>query len=399
MFDIKKMRLRDAHDPNRVATPLELLFDLVYVVGIATTVTSLHHSLLEQQHIGDGIYHFILAFFLLWNAWASFTWFASCYDSDDLYYRLAAFVQMLGSLMIAVGVSQLFEHGSLTIVVAGYTIIRLALMSQWLRIYRDEPARKTVAKRYLIGTAIVQSLWILRLFFTPGLKVLTLFLLIAAELLMTRWIHEGKTNHWNPHHIAERYGLLAIIVLGEGVLGAINTINVLYSHHIYDHWLDIFFVSAGVMGLIFALWWLYFDTPFAKMLEKRTEHKYVFLFNYGHFFIFAALTSVGTGLELVADSLNDPAQLSPSYTMLCLNAAIAVYLVALTYLQILMQYRLPHALLILASSLGLLVLSHIAVYNGLSIIVGVWLDIVVLIFMIGFFNRNRHHQFGGAASS
>ena len=79
---IKSMRCmqalmpRDPHQAHRAATPLELLFDLIFVVAIATAGQQLHHALVEN-HLGSGLLNYLMVFFALWWAWMNFTWFSS----------------------------------------------------------------------------------------------------------------------------------------------------------------------------------------------------------------------------------------------------------------------------------------------------------------------------------
>ena len=69
------MRARSPHEPHRVATPLELLFDLVFVVAIAEAASGLHHAV-ATQHVTDGLLGYAMVFFAIWWAWMNFTWFA-----------------------------------------------------------------------------------------------------------------------------------------------------------------------------------------------------------------------------------------------------------------------------------------------------------------------------------
>ena len=105
------MTPRDPEQPHRAATPLELFFDLCFVVAIALAADSLHHGLVED-HIGESILRYCLVFFALWWAWMNFTWFASAYDTDDGPYRDRNFTLMAGALVIAAGVPRTFETGN-----------------------------------------------------------------------------------------------------------------------------------------------------------------------------------------------------------------------------------------------------------------------------------------------
>jgi hypothetical protein len=99
------MEARSPEEEHRPATPLELLFDLVFVVAVARASSQLHHGIADA-HVGDAIVGYAMVFFGIWWAWMNFTWFASAYDTDDIAYRLAVFVQLVGALIFAAGVDR-----------------------------------------------------------------------------------------------------------------------------------------------------------------------------------------------------------------------------------------------------------------------------------------------------
>ena len=101
------MRARAADEPHRVATPLELFFDLCFVVAVAQAALPLHHDIAED-HIRHGVSSYLMVFFAIWWAWMNFTWFASAYDCDDDVYRITTLVQIAGALVLAAGVGSAF---------------------------------------------------------------------------------------------------------------------------------------------------------------------------------------------------------------------------------------------------------------------------------------------------
>ena len=133
------MTARSPHEPHRVSTPLELFFDLVFVVAIAQAASGLHHAIAED-HAVQGLMGYLMVFFAIWWAWMNFSWFASAYDCDDLPYRLTVFVQITGALSLAAGITQLFEHRVPNVaVLGGYVVMRLAMVVQWLRAGAGDP--------------------------------------------------------------------------------------------------------------------------------------------------------------------------------------------------------------------------------------------------------------------
>lgn len=124
---------RDRNEPHRAATPLELFFDLVTVLAVAAATAGLHHALAEG-HVVEGLIGFGFAFFAIWWAWMNYTWFASAYDNGDTSFRLLTLLIMAGSLVLATGIPAFFEAGgTLLLGVAGYILMRLAMVTLWLR--------------------------------------------------------------------------------------------------------------------------------------------------------------------------------------------------------------------------------------------------------------------------
>ena len=152
----------------------------------------------------------------------NFTWFASAYDTDDAAYRLAVFVQMAGVLILAAGVPRVFDGDDFGVTVAGYVVMRLAMVALWLRAAASHPEGRACALRYAAGIAVLQVGLGAPVWPCPtALAVPAFLVLVAARAGGARCGPRpaGRTA-WHPRHIAERYGLFTIIVLGESMLAA-----------------------------------------------------------------------------------------------------------------------------------------------------------------------------------
>ena len=215
---------RDTGEGHRASTPLELLFDLVFVVAIASNAAQLHHGLAEA-HYGT-VLGYSMTWFAIWWAWLNYTWFASAYDNDDVVFRLLTFVIMIGALFLAAGVPDIFEDGQSVTVVLGYAIMRFAMVGLWLRAAAGHPEGRQTALWYAGGISIVQVLWIARLGIPEACYLPSFCCLVACELVVPV-LAETKHGYtpFHPHHIAERYGLLTIIVLGEVILSSVQAIQ------------------------------------------------------------------------------------------------------------------------------------------------------------------------------
>lgn len=297
------LRGRDIHEAHRVSTPLELLFDLTFVVAISQAAAQLHHGVIEH-HAAQALAGYLLAFAAIWWAWMNYTWFASAYGDDSVLFRVLTLLQMGGVLVLATGIPGLFE-GQFLAGVAGYVVMRLALCAQWLLAAAGDPAQRRTCLRYAGGIALVQIGWIVFLGLAgssalPGAsRWAALAALWLCELAVPVWAERAGTTPWHAHHIAERYGLMVIIVLGECVLGATNTIAGMWQAHGWS--LDLALLGLAGTLLIFCLWWMYFLLPSADALHHHRER--AFGWGYGHYVLFASVAAVGSGLDVVADAV------------------------------------------------------------------------------------------------
>ncbi|SNY04659.1 low temperature requirement protein A [Paractinoplanes atraurantiacus] len=318
------MRARSADEPHRVSTPLELFFDLCFVVAVAQAALPLHHSIAEH-HVGHGLYGYLTVFFAIWWAWMNFTWFASAYDTDDDVYRITTLVQIAGALVLAAGVEAAFERTDFLVITVGYVIMRLALVSQWLRAARSDPPRRATAYRYAVGVTAVQVLWLLRLliphdspWITPAFVALAIL-----ELAVPVWAEAapGGPTTYHPHHITERYGLFTIIVLGEAVLSATVAFQSAFDEG--EHEFPLISLAISGIVIVFALWWTYFDRSAHNLITRlRTS----LMWGYGHYFIFAAAAAVGAGIGVNVDYATHHAEISRTVAAYAIAVPVAVYL-------------------------------------------------------------------------
>ncbi|WP_052851998.1 low temperature requirement protein A [Streptomyces avicenniae] len=327
------MTARDREEENRSSTPLELFFDLCFVVAVAQISAVLHHFLTEGR-VGDAVPGYLAAFFAVWWAWMGFTWFASAYDTDDVAYRLAAFVTITGALILASGVRRAFDDGDYALVTTGYAVSRLALISLWLRAARGDPRGRASSYRFAIGLAVVQTLWLLWLLLPPDAQHPLFPVLALLDVSVPLLGERARRTPWHPGHIAERYGSFTMIVLGESVLAASRAVQRALDA---DQGSGELYVLAG-SGLltVFAMWWLYFARPAEHIL---TSARAGFVWGYGHSLVFASATAVGAGLAVNVDHVTHHGELSATAAAATLTVPVAVYLITVWAL----QFRPHHA--------------------------------------------------------
>jgi low temperature requirement protein LtrA len=250
-------------------------------------------------------------FFAIWWAWMNFTWFASSYDTDDVTYRILTMVQMAGVLLLAAGVPAAADHGDYLMIGCGYLVMRLGLISLWLRAGIEDRASRRTAFRYAIGIGTLQAGWFGWLLVADagasGGVLIAIFVLLALlEMSVPRWAERPGRTTWHPHHIAERYGLFTIILLGEAVLAASNAVR----RAVSQAGAELFAVAGCGLVILFSLWWLYFLHPAGPRLEDRRDRSY--RWGYIHFGLFASLAALGAGLEVAVEQTGHELHLSPT---------------------------------------------------------------------------------------
>ncbi|WP_328607568.1 low temperature requirement protein A [Amycolatopsis sp. NBC_00345] len=326
----RPMRPRDSAEHHRVATPLELLFDLCFVVAVGQAASNLHHQLAEG-HVGHGVAGFALVFFAVWWGWLNFSWFASAFDTDDVPYRLATLVQIAGGLTVAAGVGKAFD-GDFRVMVIGYVLMRMAMVTQWLRAARSVPECRSTALRYAAGITLCQVLWIAWLALSGPAEYVVFGVLAVCELAVPLVAERRVGTPWHPHHIAERYGLFTLIVLGETVLSATTAVQEGVTEG--EHTGELVGLAAAGLVLVFAMWWLYFDQPGHARLVRRPSLLTTMSWGYGHYLIFASAAAVGAGLELAVDFDTHHTELSGTVTALFVTVPVALFLLSVWLLHI-----------------------------------------------------------------
>ena len=350
----RRMLARATDEEHRSATVLELFFDLCFVVAVASAASALHHEV-AADHVGDGVVGYVTVFFAIWWAWMNFTWFASAYDTDDVPYRLTTLVQIAGALILAAGVPEAMAGGDFAVITLGYVVMRLAMVTQWLRAAGSDPPHRRSALRYAVGITALQVGWVLRLFLPQGLGYAGFLVLVAAELAVPIWAERAAPTTWHPRHIAERYGLFTLIVLGECVLASSLAIQTALEE---DAALtDLATTAAGGLLTVFGMWWLYFAKESHEFL---TSLRVAIVWGYGHYLVFASAAAVGAGLAVNVDYLTDHAAIGARGAAAAFTIPVALFLLAVWALQV-RPHHLGHwhttlvpttAVLVLASTLA-----------------------------------------------
>ncbi|HPF73318.1 MAG: low temperature requirement protein A [Lysobacteraceae bacterium] len=394
----RRMGGRDTQEAHRAATPLELLFDLTFVVSFGFAASHFAHALAEG-HYSTAFVGFGFASFGICWAWVNFSWFASAYDTDDWLFRLMTMIQMAGVLILAIGIPQLFgslEHGdhlAIGTMVFGYVVMRLALVAQWLRAARQDPARRRTCLTYAIAVALAQVGWCtlawLDLSAIPLAVAWIVLFLIELSGPMVAERQQGGTP-WHAHHIVERNTLFAIIALGEGVVGTVAALSAVVETQGWTAASAL--VALAGLGLTFGIWWIYLMLPSATVLHAHRRRSFVW--GYSQMLLVIAIVAVGAGLHVAALHLEHKAHISPFAVLLttAIPTIAFILLVYGLYWYLVRRFDKLHTWLLLLTA-GVMAAAVIAAKSGLAMPVCLLiLSLAPVVTIIGYEWRGHRYQ-------
>lgn len=394
----RKMGGRNPHEVHRVATPLELLFDLTFVVGFGLAASQFAHALAEG-HYSTALFGFGFASFAICWAWINFSWFASAYDTDDWIFRLFTMVQMSGVLILAIGLPRMFasiehgEHLDNSIMVLGYVIMRIAMVSQWLRAAKQDPARRRACLTYAVAISVAQIGWVVQIAFdfSVGISILLAGILMLIELAgpIIAERKDGGTP-WHAHHMAERYSLFAIIALGEGVVGTIASVSAAVEESGWT--MDATLICIAGTGLTFGMWWVYYMLPSAQVLHAHRNRSFVW--GYSQMAVITSIVATGAGLHVAAYFIENKAHIGPLATLLTVAIPVSIFLalIYVSYTYLVRRFD-PFHLWLLSGTAIVIVLSIIAAISGIDMALClIILTLAPAVTILGYEIKGYRHQ-------
>ncbi len=300
-------------------TPLELFFDLVFVLALTQCT-----ALMADDPTWEGLARGLLVLAVLWWAWVGYAWLTSVVDPEEGVVRFAIFAAMAGLLVVALCVPEVFGDLALLFAVA-YGVVRMGQIVLFVVASRDDPKLRKSVTGLAVSTALAVAL-IAGASFLDGLPQGALWALALSLDMGGPYLFGSEGWKLVPGHFAERHGLIVIIALGESIV-AIGVGA--------EHGVDAGIVAAAAVGIALAagLWWLYFDFV-ALVAERRLsnaavgrEQNEVARDSYSllHFPMVAGIVLVALGLKKTLEHVDDPLKLVPAVALL---GGVAVYLLA-----------------------------------------------------------------------
>lgn len=302
-------------------TPLELFFDLVFVLAITQC-----SALMDSAGKWDTVVQGLLVLGVLWWSWVGYAWLTSVVDPDDGLVRVVMFVAMAAMLVVALCVPQAFDDRALGLTLAAaYAVVRTVHIALFAIASTDDPE----LRRSVIGLgcgAVVGVSLVAVAALCDGWVQAALWLLALAIDMAVPFLFGSEGWHLEPHHFVERHGLIVLIALGESIvaLGAATTVGVSAG-----------VIAAAVLGVVLAaaMWWSYFDvgsqlaarrlieTPPGKAQNEMARDGYSLL----HYPIVAGVVVVALALEHVLAHVDEPLD---DVASVALGGGIALFLLA-----------------------------------------------------------------------
>jgi low temperature requirement protein LtrA len=302
-------------------TPLELFFDLVFVLAITQCT-----ALMSAHPTWSGLAQGMLVLGVLWWSWIGYSWLTSVVDPEEGAVRFAIFGAMAAFLIVAITVPKAFGDLALPFALA-YGAVRAAHIALFVLASRDDSALRHSVAGLAVSTAIGVGL-LLGASFLDGLAQGALWLL-ALSLDMAGPLFFIDSSGWRlmPAHFAERYGLIIIIALGESIVA----IGVGAHAH-----LTLGIAAAAVLGIgiAAALWWMYFDVvalvsrrrlisaPEGCERNEMARDSYSYL----HLPMVAGIVLVALGLKTTLGHVDESLHAVPAFALL---GGVAIYLLGL----------------------------------------------------------------------
>lgn len=280
-------RLRTMEQEERRATWLELFYDLAFVVAVAVLADRLLRDL-------SGVASFFGYFALLWWLWASHTYYADRYDTDDLVYRLLAAGQMVAVVVIASSLSGATES---TVAFAwGYAASRWILVVMYWRAYRYVVETRDLVRGYLIGFGLAAVVWTASALVAEEFRVVLWVIALSIDLA-TPWVMRRRQAlvPFDVSHLPERFGLFTILVLGESIAAVVA--GVAHASWSLSHVIT----AATGIGIATAIWWMYFDNASGAVVRRSAAIRHTWrptAWIYTHLLLAAALAALGVALEV-----------------------------------------------------------------------------------------------------
>jgi low temperature requirement protein LtrA len=287
---------------ERRTSPVELLWDLVFVFAVTQVTT-----LIAKDLTWPGFAHGMIVLALVWWAWSAFVWAANAEDEESRALQAVLLLGMLLVFVAGVALPHAFD-GKATLFAVAYAGVRALHLGLYAHASLRGNAAWSAISGFAATIAVGMALLVAGSFLSEGLQVAFWTVALAIDYAGPAWLTRERLRGLRQvavAHFAERYGLFVIICLGESIVAiglAADTREI-----------DGRLVTVVALGLVatVTLWWIYFDR-FAGVAEARLRnHDDVVLaaadgYSYLHLPIVAGIIVFAVGMKVPIGDLGGP---------------------------------------------------------------------------------------------
>jgi low temperature requirement protein LtrA len=326
------MAEQDVEHGHRV-TPLELVFDLVFVFGI-TQVT----GFIADDPTWGGLLRGLLLLGALWWAWALYAWLTNTLDPEEGGVRLAVFGAMGAMLVVSLATPGAFGTEGVIFGVAYFVVRALHVVLYTIAGWGDRDLLGAVLR--IVPTATVGPALLVVAGFVDGTAQLALWGTALAIDYLGSLVGHGRGWRVSPEHFVERHGLVVIIALGESIVAlGVGAAGLPLGAGL---------IGAALLGIVVvaSLWWSYFDwaafVSQARLAEATGPERATLardLYSYLHLPMVTGIILFAVGLKTTLAHLDAPL---PTIPALGLTGGAALYLLAHVVLRLRISRSLGH---------------------------------------------------------
>ena len=309
---------------ERRTTPVELLWDLVFVFAV-TQVT----ALLSHDQTWGGFGRAMLVLSLVWWAWSAFVWAANAQTAASPSLRACLLVSMVSIFITGLSVPHAFGSEG-TLFAVSYAVVRFLHLALYADASRKGNAKWSAIAGFALTVAIGMGLLIGGSFATGTVRIVLWVAAAAIDYAGPAWLTRERLRGLQRvavAHFAERYSLFVIICLGESIVaigvGALGPTS--------GRTLSTELVVAVTLGLLItvAMWWTYFEGLAEAAAERLRRHEDPVLaaadaYSYLHLVIVAGIITFAVGVKILARVPVDEALSTGGRLTLC--GGVALYL-------------------------------------------------------------------------
>jgi low temperature requirement protein LtrA len=374
---VNRERLRvEVTGAEASVTPLELFFDLVFVLAL-TQVT----AYLADHLTAEGVIRGLLLVALLWWSWTGYAWLGNVVRADEGIVREVMLAAMATMFIFALAIPEAFDdlpgglYGPIVVPVC-YLVFRLLHLTMFWIVSRRDPGLRRQVMRFAPSVLVATTILLIAAGTTGPTQTMLWAVALAADYIGTLL---GGSSGWRlpaATHFAERHGLIIIVALGESIVAiGVGIAELPISWPI---------IIGSVLGLCVAaaLWWVYFDVTAAmaeRALAEEPEASRPRLardaYSYLHLPLIAGIVLLSLGLkkvlEYVGDSQeHDLADPLTGVSLYALVGGVVIYLVGHVAFKLRTQHELYWPRLIAAAVLVTVIplLSQLPALGSLAIV-------------------------------